>query len=385
MATGNPGSPALRQLAADAAAQLGCFLRVLRGIFLEQRIPGAAAFRALGPGVPGSVDLGWNLESRIRPAELFPRELDLFHTQCRAMRLLRAFLVRAAEADHGLAADQCRTLDLAARGVDRQLDFVRIVAVDVAHHLPAIGLETPGRIVAEPAADVAVDRDAVVVVEHDQLAETERSGQRAGFMADALHQAAVAGEDVGVVIQQREAVTVEGRGQQALGDGEADRHAEPLTQRTGGALDAVRVLVLRVAGRLAVQLAEVLDLVQRHVGIAAQVQDRVQQHRTMPVGENEAIAVEPVRIAGIVAEIIVPQHFGDIGHAHRHARMTGIGLLYGVHRQRADGVGVFESGGHQRARWQAFWKREGCSKPIVRERQPGRQDRYRVVADMRVK
>jgi hypothetical protein len=65
--------------------------------------------------------------------------------------------------------------------------------------------------------------------------------------------------------------------------------------------------------------------------------------------------------------------------------MTGIGLLYGVHRQRADGVGVFESGGHQRARWQAFWKREGCSKPIVRERQPGRQDRYRVVADMRVK
>ena len=44
--------------------------------------------------------------------------------------------------------------------------------IDSGDHLPAVSAETLRRIVREPANHLAVDRDAVVVVEHDELAQT---------------------------------------------------------------------------------------------------------------------------------------------------------------------------------------------------------------------
>ena len=81
-----------------------------------------------------------------------------------------------------------------------------------------------------------------------------------------------------------------------------------------------------------------LELVDRQV-VAGQVQQRVMQHRAVAVRQHEAVAVGPVRIGRVVPQVIAPQHLGDVGHAHRHAGMAGIGLLHGVHRQRADRVG----------------------------------------------
>ena len=49
----------------------------------------------------------------------------------------------------------------------------------------------------------AVDRDPVVVEDADQPAEAEVAGQRGRLVADALHEAAVAGDDVGVVVDER--------------------------------------------------------------------------------------------------------------------------------------------------------------------------------------
>src|SRR3546814_4399208 len=45
--------------------------------------------------------------------------------------------------------------------------------------------------------------DGVVVEQHDQLAQLQVAGQRDRLVADALHQAAVAGDDVGAVVDQR--------------------------------------------------------------------------------------------------------------------------------------------------------------------------------------
>ena len=56
--------------------------------------------------------------------------------------------------------------------------------------------------VNQPATS-AVDRNAVVVVERDQLAEAQRAGERAGLVRDAFHHAAVADEHVRVVIDDR--------------------------------------------------------------------------------------------------------------------------------------------------------------------------------------
>jgi len=42
--------------------------------------------------------------------------------------------------------------------------------VHIVDNLPAVGLETCCRVVREPAADLAIDRDIVVVVQANKLA-----------------------------------------------------------------------------------------------------------------------------------------------------------------------------------------------------------------------
>ena len=95
------------------------------------------------------------------------------------------------------------------------------------------------------------------------------------------------------------------------------------------------------------QLAEALQLRHRQV-VAGQMQQRIEQHRAVAVGQHEAVAVGPRRIGGVVPQVMVPQHFRDLRHAHRHAGMAGIGLLHGIHRERADGVGQLGAISHRR-------------------------------------
>ena len=74
------------------------------------------------------------------------------------------------------------------------------------------------------------------------------------------------------------------------------------------------------------------------------MQQRVLQHRAVAVREHEAVAIRPVRIGRIVAQMPRPQRDGDFGHAHRHAGMAALRGFDGVHRQRADRVGEFGVG-----------------------------------------
>ena len=90
-----------------------------------------------------------------------------------------------------------------------------------------------------------------------------------------------------------------------------------------------------------------LQLLDRQV-VAGQVQQRVEQHRAVAVRQHEAVAVRPVRVGRVVAQVAAPQRHGDLGHAHRHAGVAGIGLLHRVHRQRANGIGELGVGG--------FWR-----------------------------
>jgi hypothetical protein len=39
-----------------------------------------------------------------------------------------------------------------------------------------------------------------------------------------------------------------------------------------------------------------------------------------------------------VAQVMVPQHFGDFRHAHGGAGVARIGFLHGIHRKGADGI-----------------------------------------------
>ena len=110
---------------------------------------------------------------------------------------------------------------------------------------------------------------------------------------DAFHQAAVAGQHIGVVVDE---VVAEGGVHDALGDREADRIAEALAERAGRGLDAGGMAVFGMAGGLGAELAEVLDLVDGHVLVAEEIEQRIEQHRAVAGRQDEAVAVGPVRV-----------------------------------------------------------------------------------------
>ena len=160
-------------------------------------------------------------------------------------------------------------------------------------------------------------------------------GERDRLLADAFHQAAVAGYTIGEVVDD---CVTEPRIDEAFGQRHADGIGETLTQRPRRRLDAGCVAVLGVARRLGAELAEVGELVHRHARIAGQMQQRIEQHRAVPGGEDEAIAVRPIGGRGVELQEAGEENGGDISHAHGHAGMAGLGLLHRVHGERPNGI-----------------------------------------------
>ncbi len=96
-------------------------------------------------------------------------------------------------------------------------------------------------------------------------------GHRRRFARHAFHQVAVRTDDVDVIVEQREAVAVEGLGQPARGDRHAHGIAAALTEGTGGGLDAGRHPVLGMSRRLGTELTEPPDVVETHRRLAGRL------------------------------------------------------------------------------------------------------------------
>ncbi len=332
------GAPVRRQLARDATAELACKLRVRFLVCRELVVPGSfercsALFR-----VPAVVNFPGNLERRVTPPDRRARRRDLLGPKRLSVRLRRAGARRGPLADHCFAADEAGFVRHRLCGSDRAIDRFDVVAVDVGDHVPAIGFEALGRVVSEPALDLAVNGDLVVVVERDELAQAERSGERAGLVGDSLHQAAVTDRHVGMVIDDAGGGAVEFGGKDAFCDRHADRIRQSLSQGTRGRLNARGNPEFGVARRLRMQLAEALELLHRQV-VARQMQQRIQQHRAVSVREHETIAVGPFRVGRVMPQVPPPERQRDLGHAHGHAGMARVRGLHGVHGQRTNRVG----------------------------------------------
>ena len=297
-----------RQRAGHAAAKLLGLFREGLGVGVEPGTPFVVLRRAAGARVEGGADLAGDLEGQVWPVECAARGGDLAGTEGGAVHIGRARAPGAAMADVGAAADQRRAgvgLGVAQGHLDGAIDGGDVVAVHRLDHVPAIGAEACRRVVGEPAGDVAVDRDAVVVPEAHQLRQPLHAGEARGFVADAFHQAAVAEEDPGAVIDEGVAGAVELGSEQLLGERHAHGVGQALAQRAGGGLDAGRVADLGVAGGAAVELAEAFELVERQL-VAAEVEQGVEQHRAVAVGEHEAVTVGPGRVRRVVLQVPRP-------------------------------------------------------------------------------
>ena len=77
-------------------------------------------------------------------------------------------------------------------------------------------------------------------------------------MGNALHQATITNEYIGMVIDNLILIPIELGRQCFLGDGHSHRVGQPLTQGTGGGLDTGGIAVFGVTGGLRTQLPELL-------------------------------------------------------------------------------------------------------------------------------
>ena len=156
-------------------------------------------------------------------------------------------------------------------------------------------------------------------------------------MTDALHQAAVTNKTPGAVIDNPVTFFVEASGHELFCNRHTYGIGETLTQRPGGGFNTRGITVFGMSGRLAMQLTEVFDVVYGQVK-TSEVQQRINQHRAVPIGEHEAIPVCPIRISGIVFQIPGPQDFSDVCHPHGGARVSCISFLNSIHGERSNGV-----------------------------------------------
>ena len=247
----------------------------------------------------------------------------------------RAGLGRAV-ADHGVAHDQVGLVGI-LRQLDGVVDLLPAVGVRHVDDVPAVGAEAGGHVLAEGDVGAAFDGDLVVVVQGDQLVQLEGAGQGSGLVGDALHQAAVAHDGVGVVVHDVEALAVEMRGQVGLGQRHAHGVADALAQGTGGGFDAGGVAVLGMAGGEGAELAELLQVLNGQAK-AKKMQQGVQQHGAVAGGQHEAVAVVPLGGFGVEIHLLAPHGVGHGGGAHGHARMAGLRLLDSLGREHANGV-----------------------------------------------
>ena len=246
--------------------------------------------RAATGGAPGVENVCRDGEGFGFPVQGLAGGCNFLSAQRRAMDLVGALLVGSAETDHRLAGDEGRAVGLVGF-LDRGGDLVGIMAIN-ANRVPVHGLEAGDLVGRIRQGDGTVDGDVVIVPEQYQLAQLEVAGERDGFVADALHQAAVTAQYIGVVVLQ---VAAELLFQLALGDRHANGIGNALAERTGGGFDARGMTEFRMAGGLGAELAELLDVLDGHVLVARQIEQRVEQHRAMPGRQDETIAVCPER------------------------------------------------------------------------------------------
>src|ERR1700722_6997960 len=175
-----------------------------------------------------------------------------------------------------------------------------------------------------------------------------RQGRR--FASNSLHQIAIRTHRVDVKVEDFEIRTVEIRRLPFTCDRHADAVAYSLPQGPGRSLHSGSDMGLGMSRRQASQLPEALDLFHRHCELfqtlallpppphLGEVQHGIKQHGGVAVGQNEAVAIQPGGIGGVVAQEFLPKTIGHWRQPHRRARMAGVGLLYRVYRQGSNRV-----------------------------------------------
>ncbi len=257
----------------------------------------------------------------MRPGESRAGLLRILRLQWRAVAAALPLKAGNAARDCRPAGNQRRTrvgLGCIERG-GNGLDIVSINRLN----LPPGRAKPRRHVLADRKGGIAIIGNVVVVPQEGQLAESQMTGQRNRFLSDPFLQAAVAHKGPGPVIDE---VVAETRRQPCFRDRHADRTGNSLTEKARRDLDTRVLLDLGMAGTDRAELAEALQRVDGHLFVAGKMQQRVKQHRSMTVGEHDAVAVRPERGGRIDLQMPRIERRGNFRHAKRHALMTFAGI-----------------------------------------------------------
>src|SRR5690606_36247355 len=106
-----------------------------------------------------------------------------------------------------------------------------------------------------------------------------------------------------------------------------ERTRRRLDSRSG--VLARRFSPLRMPRRHAVELTEILDVLQRKI-VSRKVQPAVKKHAAVTGGQDKTVAVDPARIVWIVPKSVAVQNRADLGRPQRKAQMAGVARVDGV-------------------------------------------------------
>ena len=98
-----------------------------------------------------------------------------------------ALFTRRTFADDGYAADQRRLVSVSFGNVNCFVNGVGVMAVNIGDNLPAVAFETLGSVIGKSALNFTINGNAIVVVECDELSESERTGKGANLVRNTFH------------------------------------------------------------------------------------------------------------------------------------------------------------------------------------------------------
>src|SRR3954470_13547873 len=201
-------------------------------------------------------------------------------------------------------------------------------------HVPAVGLKAGGYVFTEGPVCRTIQGYAIVVVNPAEVWKFQVPRKRSGLAAYAFHHVTVATYGIDVVVENIETGLVVVGCQPIACDRHANAVSNSLPQRTGRRFNPSSDAVFGMPGSLAVCLAELLYVIQRHcvlveavvIGVdganSCEMEHRVEKHGCVAVGEDEAIAIGPNRVLRIIAEKLLPQHIRDRSESHGGARVS---------------------------------------------------------------
>src|SRR5574341_490750 len=145
------------------------------------------------------------------------------------------------------------------RSLNGRIYCLDVVAVLHLLDMPAISREARGAVFGESQIGGAVNRNTIVIIQINQVAQLQMPRQRGCLRRNALHQVAVRDNGIDIVVEQ---VFAELGGQMSPRNRRSDPRRKALTERSGGGLDAGCQPEFWVSGRFASPLAKILEFIE---------------------------------------------------------------------------------------------------------------------------